>query len=168
MAETVDAIALHKPHGAGEVIRPDGLCAMGRAGAFDGFRDLVQGLIPGNLAKFARPLGTDTLQGMGQTLRMMDPLAISRDLGADHARRVIVAGVAPHAADGVVVKDLDLKGAGGRTIVGAGRGPEFGLHGGNLLSAPPSDKEPIEAGQEKSRSRSPCRRRRAMLRITAG
>ena len=53
VAETVDAVALHQAHGAGEMIGPDRLGTVGRAGTFDGFGDLLNRLIPGDPAKFA-------------------------------------------------------------------------------------------------------------------
>ena len=55
---------------------------------------------------------------------MMHALGVARDLGADHARRVVVVRRAAHAADGVVVEHLDLERAGRRAVVRTGGGAD--------------------------------------------
>src|SRR3712207_9121076 len=55
--------------------------------------------------------------------RMVDALGVARDLGADHAGRVAVVCRAVHPPDRTTVDHLDVEGAGGGTVVRAGRVP---------------------------------------------
>jgi len=57
---------------------------------------------------------------------MMHALGVPRDLGADHAGGVAIVLGAADATDRVPAEDLDLKRAGRRTVVRAGRSKDLG------------------------------------------
>src|SRR5689334_6082969 len=64
---------------------------------------------------------------MEQTVRMVGALGVARDLRADHARGVVVVLRPAHAADRVLVEDLDLERAGrGAVVRTAGVADAFG------------------------------------------
>jgi hypothetical protein len=96
MAQTVDAVALHEAHGAGVVVRPHRLAtvALGRAGKRLG--DLIERIVPGDRRKAAGSLGADPPQRLGQPVRMMKPLGVAPDLGADDPGGI---GIALRPAD---------------------------------------------------------------------
>ena len=57
---------------------------------------------------------------MQQPLGMVLPLGIARDLGADHARRVVVVFGAVHASDRALVEKFDLQRTGRRAVMRTG------------------------------------------------
>jgi hypothetical protein len=83
------------------------------------FGDLVQRLVPGNLAPATLALGADPPQWPRQPLGMVDALGIARHLLADDAGRVGIVLGAAHAPDGVRIDDLDVERAGRRAVVRA-------------------------------------------------
>src|SRR5215470_12171710 len=66
---------------------------------------------------------------------MMDALGVPRDLGADHAERVVVLLRAANAADCALVEQLDLERAGRGAIVRAGGIADPRRRGKALLDA---------------------------------
>ena len=133
VAQPVDAVALHQPHGAGVEIGPDRLAAPFLGGRLQPVSDLVERLVPADRREGvdAVALRPDAAQRPGQARRMVDPLGIARDLGADHAGGIVVALRAVDPADGVRIEPLDIERAGARTVVRAGRGddPRFHIKG---------------------------------------
>ena len=65
---------------------------------------------------------------MGQTVRVVNPLPITRYLVANDAQRIIVVRRATDLSDGVGVKALNLKRTGAGAIVGTGRRKVFRGH----------------------------------------
>ncbi len=125
VAQPVDAVALHEPHGAGVIIRPHRFGAVLRFGADELLGDQIERVIPRDRRKFARALGADAAQRMLQAIGVMHALGVARDLGADHAGRVSIFFSATNPADGAPVDDLDFERAGRRTVVRAGRSADF-------------------------------------------
>ncbi len=121
MAQPLDPVALHQPHGAGIEIGPDGLAAMAGRGALEGFRHLVQRRLPGDLLVSPDPLPfrPHAAQRMGQAIGVMLALGIAGDLGADHPRGIAVPGRAPDLADARRRQALDLERAGARAVMRA-------------------------------------------------
>src|SRR6202790_1445435 len=129
MLEPVDAIAHHKPHGAGIVIGPDRLRAELALGGIELRGDLVQRLVPGNPRELSRALRSGPAQRMHQPIRMMDAFGIARDLGADDACGIGLQFGAAYPADRATVDHLDVERAGRWAIVRTGGMPDldFGL-----------------------------------------
>src|SRR5262249_43418742 len=129
MAQTIDAVAHDEPHGAGIVVRPDRLAAITPLGGEQRFRSDIESIIPRDRGEFAAPLAALAAQRREQPILMVHALSITRDLGADYARRVIVVRGAVNAADGAPIDDLHLERARGRTVMracgctGPNRGP---------------------------------------------
>ncbi len=132
VAQPLNGIALHLPHGAGVEIGPDGFGTIPRFSLDESVRHLVQSRVPGNFLPVARALrALAALRGQ-QSAGMIDALGITRHLGADHAGGVSI-GVGPaHAADPAIGIDVDLQRAGARTVMRANRvsDTDFGLRGG--------------------------------------
>ena len=78
---------------------------------------------------------------------MMHTLGVTRDLGADHARRILIVGRAADPADRMGVEHLDFQRAGRRAVVRAGRCGNAGanelVHNRTMLSAA---EIPVELG----------------------
>src|SRR5713101_6286155 len=121
VAQAMDAVALHQPHGAGVVMRPHRLRPVAPRGLGEGLGDAVERLVPGDRHERCDPypLVADAAQRRLETLRVVLPLGIARDLGADHARRIgmILAAVDP--SDRPRVEPLHLERAGARAIMRA-------------------------------------------------
>ena len=121
VAQPVDGIALHQPHGAGVVVGPDGFGAVPGLGRDQLFRDQVEGGFPTRLLPAPLALGAGPDERFRQPVGMVDAFRIARDLGADDAGGVRVVLRAMNAADALAVDDLDVEGAGRRAVVRAGR-----------------------------------------------
>ncbi len=119
MAKPVDAVALHQPHRAGVVERPDRLGAVPRRRLAQRLGDAVQRLVPADLPELARPLRAGAQQRPGQAVRMMDALGVAGHLRADHAGGVVVGRRPAHRADAPPIEHLDLERASGRAVVRA-------------------------------------------------
>ena len=79
--------------------------------------NLVQRVIPGNPAKLPGTFFTDTLQGMGQTIRMMLAFRISGDLRTDDARRIIIVRRPMHTTDRLFIDHFNIESTGGRAVM---------------------------------------------------
>ena len=90
VAEPIDAVAHHKAHRSGVVVRPHRLGPDRPFGRQERLGGEVERLVPGDAPELARALRPDPPQRVRQPIRMMDPLGIARDLGADDAGRVAV------------------------------------------------------------------------------
>ena len=131
VAQPVDAVALHLPHGAGVVIGPHRRRAVFGLDAQEFGRDAIEGLFPRRLAEFTRALGAGADQRGEEAVGRMHPFGVARHLRADHAGRVGVQLRAAHPSYGVGVEDIDLERADGRTVVRAGR--QGGADGGGAV-----------------------------------
>ncbi len=120
VAQSVNRIALHPAHGAGVEIRPNRLAAVLRLGSEESLGDLVERGVPGNLLPAPLALRADASQRLHQALGMIEPLRIAGDLGADDAGRIRMVASTAHPADPAVFGQINLKCAGGRTVVRAG------------------------------------------------
>ena len=129
MAQPIDPVALHQAHRAGVVVGPDRLAPVLLGGADEGVGHDIERVVPADGAERARPLLAGALKRLREPARMVHPLGVARDLGADHARGVIVLPRPPDGADPARREPLDLERAGGRAVVGAGGGNEFARHG---------------------------------------
>ena len=86
-----------------------------------GFRGLGHGVIPADALEHAGALGALALQGVEQTVWMVDALGIAAHLLADHAQRVGIVLRTTDPSDGALVEHLDLEGAGGGAVMRADR-----------------------------------------------
>ncbi len=136
VAQPVDAVALHQPHGAGIVVRPDGLAAMALHRAGEGLGDLVQRLVPAKRLESALAFGAAPAERLAQPVRMVEPLGVAGDLGADHAGRVGIAIGAAHLAEPAIRQAFDLERADARAIMRAHRRLPAGRHVALLAQAP--------------------------------
>ena len=130
MAQPLDPVALHQPHGAGIEIGPDGLAAMAGRGALEGLGHLVQRRLPGDRLVGPDPLAfrPDAAQGKSEAIGVVLALGIAGDLGADHPRGIAVPRGAPDLADARRRQALDLERAGARAIMRADGGDEVEGH----------------------------------------
>ena len=121
VAQPMDAVALHQPHGAGVEIRPHRLSAVLRLGLEELLGDDVERLVPADPLQGALALFAFADKRVEQSVGIVNPLGVAGDLGADDARRVVVVLGAVDAPDRRRVDQLDLERAGRRTVVRAGR-----------------------------------------------
>ena len=172
VAEPIDAVPHHEAHGAGVVVRPHRLRSDRPFGRQEGLGGEVEGLVPGDTPELARALRPDPPQRVRQPIRMMDPLGVARDLGADDAGRVAVVLRPMDAPDGAPVDHLDIEGAGRGAVMRAGRVPAFDARrrvhapvmpqrkpGGNPLSFPGSPNGSMTGSGESSEPDEHLRRR---------
>ena len=117
MAQPVDAVAHDEAHGAGVVVGPDRLGAVAALGRQHGLGGDVERVVPGDALELAGALRALAPQRMHQPVGVVHALGVARDLGADDARRVAVVLGAVHAADAVVVEELDIERAGRGAVV---------------------------------------------------
>ena len=127
MAEAVNDIALHQPHGAGEMVWPDRFGAVFLFCLAESFGGDIQRVIPADGLEPALALFADAPQGPGQPVRVMDPFPVRRDLGADHAVRIVVERIPANLADPVRGQFFNLEGTRGRTIVRTRAAEPLGL-----------------------------------------
>src|SRR5262249_876293 len=120
VAQAVDAVAHHEPHGARVVVGPDRLAAATSLRFVELLGDEIERVVPGDRRKVAGALRSLAAQRMEQPVGMMDALGVARDLGADHAERVVILLRAANAADRALVDRLDLWRAGRGAIVRTG------------------------------------------------
>ena len=116
----MDAVTHHVAHGAGVEIRPYRFRTVGPFGSQESLGDKIERVIPGDRRELSASFRAGAAERMLEAIRVMHPLGVARDFGADHACGVGVVVGAANAADSVVGKDLDLKRAGRRTVVRAG------------------------------------------------
>ena len=90
MSQTVDTVAHDKAHGAGIVIWPDTFSAVSLLGFNEVFSDKIERRVPGDAFELAGALRALRRSGCRSALRMVLPLCIACDLGADHTGGVIV------------------------------------------------------------------------------
>jgi hypothetical protein len=131
MAQAMDAIALHPPHGAGVVMRPYRLRAVPLCRLRECFRDAVERLVPADRheSRTADALVADAAQRRAQALRVVLALGVACDLGADDARRVGMVPAAMHAADRALILPLDIERASARAIMRTDRMDEIARQG---------------------------------------
>ena len=133
VAQTLDPVALHEPHGAGIEERPHRLGAEARCGAGESFGHFVERVVPRDRLKAPLALGADAPQRRCQPIGMVLALGIARDLGAHDAGGVAVLGAAD-AADRAPVEPLDLERADARAIVRTDGRHNVARHGGNIAA----------------------------------
>jgi hypothetical protein len=128
MAQPVDAVALHPPHRAGVVIRPDRLRAVALRRLGEALGDLVERVVPRDRGEGVAPpaLVADPAQRHRQPVGVMLALRIAGDLGAHHPLRVGLPLSAAHPADAHPpgfrrgrLDELDRQRAGARAVVRA-------------------------------------------------
>ncbi len=110
VTQTLDTVALHKPHRAGIEVRPYRLGAVARGRVGEPLRHFVQGSVPGQRLKrlYSFALRTHAAQRHAQALRMVHALRITRHLGTDDTRCVIVVPSSVQPSHGVGIQTLDL------------------------------------------------------------
>ena len=131
MAQPVDTVALHQPHRAGVEIGQHGLGAVTLRRKGEALGDKVERVVPADRDErvAADALGADPPQRRQQPARMMLPLGIARDLGADHAGGIAALPPAMNPTDRVPIADLDFERAGAGTIMRADGMSDDGRHG---------------------------------------
>ena len=85
VAEPSQRRALHQPHRAGVVVRPDGLRPVLPDRLLQAFGKQVERVVPREPFKTSVALGADPPQRMQQALGVVDALGVARHLGTDHA-----------------------------------------------------------------------------------
>ncbi len=128
VAQALDPVALHQPHGAGIEERPHGFGAEFLRGAGERLGDLVERVVPRDRLEAPLALGADAPQRRRKALGMVLALGVARDLGADDAGGIAVIG-AVDAPDGTLVEALDLERADARAIVRADGRHDIARHG---------------------------------------
>ncbi len=124
----VHALALHQAHGAGKAVGQDGF-GLARGNRRQARGDVLQRLVPGHRCKLAAALGAGALERGEDALGVVRALGVTRDLGAQHAARGRVRGVALHAHGAPVLHGGQQR-AGIRAVVGTGA-----AHGGHAGGA---------------------------------
>lgn len=109
MAQAIDTVAHHESHSAGIKIWPDRLRTMTLFGLEEGLSDFIEGRVPAYLRKSAAAFRTGTTARNLQTVRMVDPLGIARDLAADDPRCVGVVGGSADLVDVATVHTLHFQ-----------------------------------------------------------
>ncbi len=117
MAKTFDRIALHLPHGSGIEIRPDCLAAVLGFGFHEGFRNLVQCSVPGDLLPAAVTFCAYTSFRRHEAVGVIEPFRIASDLGADDACRVAIGVGTAHASDPAIIGQINVQRAGRGTVM---------------------------------------------------
>ena len=100
------------------------LGAMLRLGSQQRLRGDVEGVIPRHRHELAAALGALAAQRSQQAILVVQPLGVAGDLGADHARGVVVVSRTANPADPAVGEKLDFERAGGWAVVRARRGTD--------------------------------------------
>jgi hypothetical protein len=121
VAQPVDAVAHHKAHRAGIVIRPDRFRAVLAFGFQECLGDKIERVVPADRLEFARAFRAFAAQGLRQPVGMMDALGIAGDLRADDACCVGIVRRAAHAADHAIVEHFDFERTGRGAIMRASR-----------------------------------------------
>jgi hypothetical protein len=121
MAQTLQPIALHQAHRAGIVMRPDRLGAVALGGTGQPLSDEIERVVPGDRRERGAPdaLVADPAQRHRKAIRMVLPLGIAPDLGADDTVGVALRLGTANATDTRSVDPLDLERAGARAIMRA-------------------------------------------------
>ncbi len=163
MAEAMNAVTLHAAHCAGVEIRKHRLGAVALLGLQQALGDFVEGVVPADRSKgvAARAARADAAERLGETVGVMDPLGIARDLRADDARRVAIALAAADLADPVRRHPLNVKRADARTVMWADRLVPIGfgfLAGGNVVERHGGPPALSPRGQDDAASLGACRR----------
>src|SRR4029078_3577102 len=124
VAQAIDAIAHHQAHCSGVIIGPDAFRAEPALGFNELFSHEIERIIPRYALELSRTFCTGPAQRVQQALGMMFPFGVARDLGADHARCVVVVFCAVHAPDRALVENFDVQRTGRWAIVRARRMPD--------------------------------------------
>ena len=119
------ALALHQAHRAGIAVGQDRL-GVARGDGLQTRRDIGKRFVPAHRHEAPFTLLADAPQRRQHAFRVIGALGIAADLGAQHAMRGGVLGVAGHAGDAATLHG-DLQRAGVGAVVRAG-----GLHHGGL------------------------------------
>ena len=130
VAQAVDAVAHHEPHGAGVVVGPDRLGAVALLGLQQRLGHDVERVVPGHRREaLSRALLPDAAQRRGQAVGVMDAFGVARDLAADDAGGIGVLARPAHLSDEAVAEAFDLQRAGRGTVVGTGAVSNLRLRG---------------------------------------
>ncbi|MCY1221265.1 hypothetical protein D9M72_333130 [compost metagenome] len=121
------ALALHQPHGAGVAVRHDRL-RIARGDRLQAGGDGVQRLLPGDRRELAFALPADALHRRQQPVRVVGALGVARHLGAQHALRAGMVGIARYL-DGTAVLDGDEQGTSVGAVMRTGGADDAGSHG---------------------------------------
>src|SRR5215475_3414173 len=121
MSQTVDPVAHNQTHGARIVIWPYAFGAMSLLGANEIFGHDIKCRVPRDAFELPCPLGASAPERMQDTLRMVFPLRVARNFGADHARSVIVVRRAMHTSDRALVDQFDIERTSRRAIMWTSR-----------------------------------------------
>src|SRR5215475_15974782 len=89
-------------------------------GAQQRFRRDIERVVPRYRREFGASFAALTTQRRQQSILVVNPLGVPRDLGTDHAGRVTVVRGPAYSADGTSVEDLHIERTSGRTVVWAG------------------------------------------------
>ncbi|MCY1225071.1 hypothetical protein D9M72_372610 [compost metagenome] len=117
VAQALDGIALHLPHGSGIEVGPDRLRTVFLLGADELVGDLVERRLPADVLPVPLTLVALAPLRHHEAAGMVDALGIARHLGADHTGGVGVGGSATHAADPPFGSQIHLQRASGGTVV---------------------------------------------------
>ncbi len=144
VAQALDAVALHEPHGSGIEEGPDRLAAVLGGNILEAPCHLIERLVPAHRLEGldADALLADPSQRRFQAARMMDALGIARDLGADHTAGVGVLLGAPDPADGMRVDPFDFERAAAWAVMGTGGMDDIEGHGAWHSRCLPANYEP--------------------------
>ncbi len=118
-AQAVDAVALHVPHGAGIEIGPDGFGPVLGLDSGKARGNLGHGLVPRDALELTGALRPGALQRVLEAIGVVDALGVAGDFLADDPGRVGVILGATHAANGAIVHEINIEGAGRRAIMRA-------------------------------------------------
>src|SRR5690606_36122851 len=77
MAQAVDRVALHEPHGAGVEIGPDGLAAVALLGPGERLGDHVERIVPADFLPRAGALLTPPAERLREPFRMVEALGVA-------------------------------------------------------------------------------------------
>ncbi len=110
--------SLHQPHRSGVAVRQDLLRVLRRQRG-QALRDRCERLLPADSLEAPFPFPADAAQRMQQSVGVIGPLGVARDLGTEHAGGRTVFGRSGHLERNAVL-DVHLERAGVRAIVRAG------------------------------------------------
>nr|GEU28155.1 hypothetical protein [Tanacetum cinerariifolium] len=110
-------LALHQPHGAAIAVRQDGF-GIARGNRFQAVGNRAQRLVPADALELAFALGAHAAQRIQQAFVVVGALGVARDLGAQHASRGGMVGVA-FDGSGHAIFHRDQDGAGIGAVVRA-------------------------------------------------
>lgn len=100
---------MNQAHCPSIIIWPDGFGTKALFALQEGLRHIIQSILPVDLPPLPSPFGAVAFHWLQQSVRMVGPLGITGDLGADHTSGIAIVRCAANLANSMRAQQFYLQ-----------------------------------------------------------